>query len=111
MVVGRHRGLKEGMETHRLRALLQTAVSPDEPFANGRDPSPRQRPKFSADGRAGKVDLLERALCLFAISSLLRVRTLKPRPLSPFPLTAVVADAGALSTLCQDEVVRPWLDT
>ena len=66
-------------------------------------PSPRQRPKFSADGRAGKVDLLERALCLFAISSLLRVRTLKPRPLSPFPLT-VVADsqlvcAGVLNSL------------
>ncbi len=62
-----------------------------------------QRPKFSADGRAGKVDLLERALCLFAISSLLRVRKLKPRPLSPFPLT-VVADsqlvcAGVLNSL------------
>ena len=62
-----------------------------------------QRAGSSADRRAGKVDLLERALCLFAISSLLRVRTLKPRPLSPFPLT-VVADsqlvcAGVLNSL------------
>ena len=71
--------MKEGMETHRLRALLQTAVSPDEPFANGRDlRAPRQRAKVSADRRAGKVDLLERALGVVAISSLLRVRALEP---------------------------------
>ena len=70
-------------------------------------PSPRQRPKFSADGRAGKVDLLERALCLFAISSLLRVRTLKPRPLSPFPLT-VVADSQLVCAGVLNSLIGVW---
>ena len=38
VVVGRHRGFHEHTETQRLRVLVKTAVSPDEPFTNGRDP-------------------------------------------------------------------------
>ncbi len=70
-----------GMHTHRVHAAEKTAMPPDKPFTihewQGHS-SPRQRAKVSADRRAGKVDLIERALGVVAISSLLRVRALEP---------------------------------
>ena len=61
----------------------------------------------SADGRAGKVDLIDRALGVFAFSSLLRVRKLKPRPLSPFPLT-VVADSQLVCAGVLNSLIGVW---
>ena len=61
--------------------LVKTAVSPDKPLANCRDPRRRgSEPErgSSADRRAGEVDLIDRALGVFAFSSRLRVRALEP---------------------------------
>ena len=67
------------MHAHRVHAAKKTAVSPDEPLANGRDIRLLDSgQKFSADRRAGEVDLIDRALGVFAFSSLLRVRALEP---------------------------------